>query len=264
MDIVYQYQQEDALISWSGGKDSAYACYLAMRQGLNVRFLASMMTANNSRLFPHYLTPEIMQAQSEAIGIPLIQQWVTVPVKVSRDKTRVTDYDAKFTEMLQRLRIDGVKRGVFGVVSIGNPFFEQQRSWVDEVCRPAEVRPYLPLWGMDRESIIRNIVAEGFKAIIVMCDNHRLGKEFLGRVLDEDLLSEFIERHRSAPDGKVGLYHTFVLDGPIFNKRLDIDESKDIKLNDMWYLDIKRFHLVDKSSNESSTRLLREAQLVLV
>ncbi|PPD58056.1 diphthine--ammonia ligase [Dehalogenimonas etheniformans] len=263
MDRFSQYHPEEALVSWSGGKDSAYACFLAMRQGLNVRYLASMMTTNNNRLFPHYLTPEIMQAQSDAIGIPLVQQWVTVPAKVTRDKTRVTDYDAKFTDMLKKARIQGVTCGVFGVVSVGNPFYQQQHEWVHEVCRPAEIRPYLPLWGIDRQSILTNIIADGFKAIIVMCDNHRLGKEFLGRVLDEDLLAEFVERHRSTPDGKVGLYHTFVLDGPIFKKRLEVDESAEIKLNDMWYLDIKRFHQAEKSTKEPSI-IYQEEELALV
>ena len=247
---------DDVFVSWSGGKDSAYSCYLAMKSGLNVRYLASMMTSNNGRLFPHYLTPEIIQAQANALDIPLIQQWVRVPDKVTREKIKVNEYDDSFIDMLQRLKSQGISKGVFGVVSAGNRFAAAHRAWVESVCGTAGIEPCLPLWGFDRETIIQNIVEDNFKPIIVVADNHRLGPDYLGRVVDKELLAELKARFEASPDGKVGLYHTFMIDGPIFQKRLEIDKAEKIMVEGIWYLDIQRFHLTSKPcSNPFSTAI---------
>ncbi len=117
---------EKVFVSWSGGKDSCYACYKAMQSGLDVRYLASMLTRNTGRLFPHYVTAEVLRAQAAAIGIPLFEQWLEVPETVTQN-VRFVDYDIKYVEMLHTLKALGITGGVFGDVSIGNQF--AQAHW---------------------------------------------------------------------------------------------------------------------------------------
>lgn len=238
-------KSENVFVSWSGGKDSSLACYRAMSGGLNVRYLASMITKNTGRLFPHYLSPEILRMQAKAIGIPMMEQWIEIPDHVKRE-TKIADYDVSYRKMLINLKEQGITGGVFGVVSMGNRFADAHWDWVEGVCRPIGIKPYLPLWNQTRESIIRDVVNLGFEPVIIVADNHRLGKEWLGRKLNKDLLDELKKRHQQSPDGKVGLYHTFVIDGPIFKKRLEILEADKVMIDGIWYLDILKCRLESK------------------
>lgn len=219
----------DVFVSWSGGKDCCLACYRAMNSGMTVRFLASMMTEHTGRLWPHLLSPEVLRFQAHAMGIPLIQWWTKVP-----------DYDDEYRNMLRSLKDEGVAGGVFGDVSIGNGLAKQHRQWIEGVCLPTGITPHLPLWDENREEILRELIESGFEAIIVAVDDDKLGKDYLGRKLDQELLWELKMRHDLSPTGEVGYYHTFVIDGPIFRNRLDILKVNTMRVGPFWYLDIIR------------------------
>ena len=136
-------ETKDAFVSWSGGKDCCLSLYRAVSKGLNVRYLASMITENTGRLFPHYLTPEILRMQAEAIGIPMIQQRVRLPDHMRRE-SKVADYDTSYIEMLGRMKEQGINVGVFGDVSIGNRFVKDHLRRVKSFCSKAGIKPYLP------------------------------------------------------------------------------------------------------------------------
>ena len=174
--------------------------------------------------------------QAKAIGIPLVKWWTTVP-----------EYEERYKEMLAMLKGKGITGGVFGDVSIGNDLAERHRKWVDSVCRPLGMHYYLPLWNEDRETMLHDLIDSGFKAVIIAADDQSLGKDWLGLELDNDLLAELKSRHDNSPTGEVGAYHTLVVDGPVFNKRLEITESEGTLYRGIWYLDIKECRLVEKS-----------------
>ena len=233
-----QYTQNstrDVFVSWSGGKDCCLSLYRALRQGLNVRYLTSIITEDTGRLWPHMLKPEVVEAQADAISIPLIKWWTTVP-----------EYEERYKEMLAMLKEKGITGGVFGDVSIGNDLAERHRKWVDGVCSPLGMDYYLPLWDEDRETMLHDLIDSGFKAIIIAADEHNLGPDWLGLELNNELLSELKGRYDSSPDGEVGAYHTLVIDGPIFQKRVEITKSEGVLYRGIWYLDIKECRLIDK------------------
>lgn len=179
--------------------------------------------------------------QAEAMGIPMVQWWTTVP-----------EYNNEYKKMLTTLKLEGITGGVFGDVSIGNSLAENHRQWVESVCQPAGIVPYLPLWGQSRESLLRDFIESGFEAIIIAADNNRLGKEWLGRKLDKDLLSELKLRYELSPTGEVGYYHTFVIDGPLFRKQLEIQEADVVFKEPFWFLDILKMGPKSKVSNAVS------------
>lgn len=216
----------DVFVSWSGGKDCSLACYRAIKSGLNVRYLASMITEGVERLWPHHLTPEVLSLQAKAMDIPLILK-----------RTTADTYAYRYRQMIRELRVGGISGGVFGDVSIGNGLATQHRKWVDDVCLPEGITPHRPLWDQGREELITDLIESGFEAIIIMADD-KLGKEFLGRKLDWDLLQELKQRYEQSPTGEVGSYHTFVVDGPTFKKRLQILEATKVFTNSFWFLDI--------------------------
>lgn len=241
----------DVFVSWSGGKDCSLAYHQAIRSGLNVRYLASMITESIERLWVHRLTPEVLSLQAQAMGIPLVLEWATADTYVD-----------KYRQMLQGFRAEGITGGVFGDVSIGNSLADRHRQWVDSVCLPEGITPHRPLWDQGREEIITDIIEQGFEAIIIVADD-KLGKDFLGRKLDRDLLRELKQRHEQSPTGEVGYYHTFVVDGPLFKKRLEIIATNVVHhrpaaphtfaptKGPFWFLDILKCGLRPKASERS-------------
>jgi len=223
----------DVFVSWSGGKDCCLACYRAIRSGLKVRYLASIITEHTGRLWPHHLSPEVLRMQAEAMGIPMVQRWTTV-----------SEYNNEYKRMLTTLKQEGVTGGVFGDVSIGNNLAENERQWIEDVCQPTGITPHLPLWNQTRESLLRDFIESGFEAVIIAADDDRLGKDWLGQKLDRDLLSELKMRSELSPNGEVGYYHTFVIDGPLFKKRLEIIETDVVFREPFWFLDILKCGLL--------------------
>lgn len=240
-----EVDMDQVFISWSGGKDCCLACYRAIANGMDVRYLASMITKDTGRLWPHFLSPETLRMQAQAIGFPIVMHLTDVP-----------DYDTEYKKMLQGLKEKGITGGVFGDVNVGNGLARKHLQWVDSVCRPMGITPHRPLWNETRESIITDFIDSGFKAIIIAADD-KLGKEYLGRDLDRELLWELKRRHELSPTGEVGYYHTFVTDGPLFKERLEILETNQVMRVDrvrrdgIWYLDILKCGLKPKVPERS-------------
>ena len=230
---------KDVFVSWSGGKDCCLALYRAINSGFNVRYLASMFTEHTGRLWPHHLTPEVLSLQAEAMSIPLIQKVTTV-----------ADYNLEYMDMLRTFKQEGIKGGVFGDVSIGNGLAEKHRKWVDGVCQPVGIGAYRPLWGQGREELIREFIESGFEAVIIASECARPGRELVGRTLDWDLMLELKRRHELSAGSGVGIYHTFVIDGPLFEKRLELEETDIVLKGNYWYLDILKCGLKDKVAED--------------
>jgi len=227
----------EVFVSWSGGKDCCLALYRAKQMGLDVKYLASMITEGTGRLWPHWLSPEVLWGQADALGIQMMQEW-----------TNVKNYDSDYQKMILALKEGGVEGAVFGDVNIGNSLARKHRGWVEGVCRATGIKHFLPLWQDDRETLIREFIEAGFKAVIIAADNGPLGKEWLGRELDKETLAEFKRRHQESPTGEVGYYHTFVIDGPIFKKRLEILDTDVIFEEPFWFLNITGVTLRNKET----------------
>jgi diphthine-ammonia ligase len=236
----------DVFVSWSGGKDCTLSCHRAIKQGHNIRGLATMATKELGRMYPHHLTPEVLERQAEAMDLPLHIEW-----------TKSSEYTDTYIKMLKRFRKEGITGGVFGDVSLGNPDKGEHLSWVEYVCQAADMEVILPLWGEDRSSLISDLISADFKAMIIAVDNCQIDYNWIGRTMDWEMLNELRELHSNSIDGRVGLYHTLTVDGPLFKKRLEINDSelvlreygllngKPIKCP-FWYLDIKSCSLAEK------------------
>lgn len=225
----------DVFVSWSGGKDCCLATYRAQKSGHRVRRLASIVTEHSGEVWPHRIPPEVVELQAKALDIPL-----------TRTITTVATYNDNYRKMLHSFSEEGITGGVFGDVSVGNYLAEKHLNWVRSVCEPAGITPIMPLWNEGRASLLADLIDSGFTAIIIVVDNVRLGREWLGRKLDHQTLDELRRRAESSPSGEVGYYHTLVIDGPNFKKRLEITDSEPKLIYDNWFLGIKSCRLVEK------------------
>jgi len=206
--------------SWSGGKDSCLACYGAMLDGFDVSHLLNFVS-KDGRCMSHGINSRLMVAQSQAIGIPLIQREVTWDT-----------YEDGFKAAMAELKQMGVEGAVFGDIDI-----EEHKDWIYRVCREVGIKPMEPLWGLDPEQILIDFIDEGFEAIIVNVKADLFEEEWLGRKIDKSFLEDLRKlqaKHKIHVSGEFGEYHTLVTDGPIFRGRIKILESRKVLRGGHW------------------------------
>lgn len=202
---MMRLQNKKIFSSWSGGKDSCLALYRAARQGALPRFLFTMLTEDGSTSRSHGLSPSILKAQAEAMGIPLVT-----------GKASWNDYEKVFLAHLADFKQQGVDDGVFGDIDL-----EPHRQWVERVCASHNLRAHLPLWQESRRALLGEFFEAGFEAVIVVVDDKRLDRSFLGRKLDPQTIDDLEEAGVDAC-GEEGEFHTVVTGGPLFKQRLDL------------------------------------------
>ena len=224
---------KEVFVSWSGGKDSCLAGYLAAKEGLRVRYLANMITEDGKRSWSHGQSSETLQVQAQAMGIPLVQQRATR-----------ANYEAEFKSMIRNLKKDGISGGVFGDID-----FNAHREWVERVCGEAGVTVHLPLWMKDQGQILREFVALGFEAVVVAAKANFFGEEVLGRKVDLDFIEYLEELGKTrdiTPCGEAGEYHTLVVAGPLFRQRVEILETRQTLAEGVWIMEILQARLKAK------------------
>jgi diphthine-ammonia ligase len=212
--------------SWSGGKDSCFAYWKAISQGLKVSHLLNCIHADSTKSMSHGLDSKLIALQAQAMGMPVLQQKVTWDT-----------YEAAFKDALEQLKL----KGITGLVT-GDIYLQEHKDWIDRVCGEVGIKALLPLWEIDSAVLLNDFIEVGFKAIIVSVKAKFMGKEWLGRQLDKKLSSELNQLGVDVC-GEAGEFHSFVYDGPSFKKPIKIGSTAVISRNDHWTLDIKEYSL---------------------
>lgn len=220
--------------SWSGGKDSCLACYKAMQEGYEIKYLLNFISRESKRGCFHGIEGRLLQLQADLIGIPLVQE------EVSPDMQK---YEEEFKAAVSRLQAKGMQAMVFGDI-----YLLEHESWIERVCGDLRIKAVEPLWELPVEKIIAEFLESGFKAAIVSCKADVMGEEFIGRYIDMDLISQ-LKNKGICPCGENGEFHTLVVDGPIFKKRIEIVKAEPILKEGFWkhwFMDIKNYKAADK------------------
>ena len=218
--------------SWSGGKDSCYAYYLATKQGYEVISLLTMMMSEKKSNF-HMIPSGILDAQSEAIGIPLMKQVTTAET-----------YENDFKRALRILKAKGAEGLVTGdIYEVAG----HEEGWLGRVLKEVGMQPIKPLWMGDTKQIYLDYLKTGFQATVVRTNLSKLGEEWLGRVLNKKFYDDILKLGNVDACGEGGEYHTVVTDGPTFKKKIKILETQKHKLDGGFgYLEIKKFEVKPK------------------
>ena len=213
--------------SWSGGKDSAFALCLAKQQGHEVVNILTMMMSEEKSIF-HLIRSALLDAQADAMGVSLIKK------QVGNDT-----YERDFKEVLSELKALGVEGLVTGDIC---EIAGHEVGWLNRVCSEMGLQPIRPLWLGDTKQIFLDYINAGFKAMVVRTNLSKLGVEWLGRVLDRQFYDDILQLDSIDPCGEGGEYHTVVIDGPYFNKRIEIIETQKHKFDDNFgYLEVTDF-----------------------
>jgi uncharacterized protein (TIGR00290 family) len=204
------------LFTWSGGKDSALALFeILNRGGVEVCALLTTVNEDYGRVSMHGVRETLLEQQSEALGIPLHT------VRIGKDATN-EQYESGMREVLEEFKESGVKS-----VAYGDLFLEEIRSYREKNLEAVGMKALFPLWGRDTHTLGRRFLDLGFRAIVTCVDLKSLKRSFCGREYDADFINDL--PHSVDPCGENGEFHTFVYDGPIFEKKVLFRKGKMVK-----------------------------------
>ncbi|GAA4843448.1 diphthine--ammonia ligase [Algivirga pacifica] len=196
---------KQALFNWSGGKDSTLALHHILKeQQYDVKTLMTSINTAYDRISMHGVRKELLHEQASAIGLPIRE--LLLPESPSME-----DYNRIMESMMQEIKAEGITHSIFGDI-----FLEDLKQYREERLQEVGLKGVFPLWKRDTKELIREFIDLGYKTVIVCCDAQLLGRNFAGRVIDEQLLSELPDQ--VDPCGENGEFHTFVFDGPIFKQ----------------------------------------------
>jgi uncharacterized protein (TIGR00290 family) len=189
-------------LSWSGGKDSALSLWKMREQGIEPQALITTVTEGYDRISMHGVRRELLAAQSDALGVPLVE--VVIPPACVNEV-----YEARMADAFAAPPLAEVD-----AVAFGDLFLEDIRAHREERLAASGRRGLFPLWGRDTAVLAREFIAAGFQAYIACLDPRALAASFAGRAYDESLLADLPAD--VDPCGENGEFHTFVHAGPIF------------------------------------------------
>jgi len=213
----------DAIVSWSGGKDSALALWRARRQGMRPIALLTMLDETGARSRSHGLPVEVLEAQAEAIGVPLVTASATW-----------ADYTAAFVRALARLAGPTVGGCVFGDIDI-----EPHRRWCVDAAAGARLEAIHPLWQEPRLALLQELFEAGFRATIVVLREPDLDPAtLLGHELTPAVADAIAAAGHDA-SGETGEYHTVVTAGPIFAAPVPLSFGAPQRRGDHWAVEVR-------------------------
>jgi uncharacterized protein (TIGR00290 family) len=198
-----------AWLSWSSGKDAAWALHEIRRSGeYEIAGAMTTVTENFGRVSMHGVREEILNAQCAAAGLP--QKIVRIPFPCPNET-----YEARMRAALEEAKREGVTHIIFGDL-----FLEDIRRYREEKMAGSGITPVFPLWGRPTDRLARDMIAGGLEARLVSIDPKTMPKDFAGRAFDRALLDELPAG--VDPCGERGEFHTCVLAGPMFSRRIEV------------------------------------------
>jgi len=212
------------IASWSGGKDSCFACYKAILNGYDVSYLVNFISKEYRRVSFHGTEAKLIQLQAEAIGIPLLQK-----------ETTWNGYEREFKDAVRSLIPDGVEGMVFGDI-----YLQEHKDWVERVCGELGIEAIEPLWGQEPEKILLEFINTGFEAMIVSAKADLFGEAWIGHKVDREFLRYLQDRNIDVC-GENGEYHTLVTCAPMFKGKIKITRSRPIVRDDYRFLDTLKY-----------------------
>ncbi|NII11640.1 adenine nucleotide alpha hydrolase [Oleiagrimonas sp. C23AA] len=205
------------LLSWSGGKD----CLMALaRLRADPRFelvgLLSTVTARFDRVAMHGIRRDVLKAQAEALGLPLVTAELDWP-------SANDAYEAAIADALVRAR---TRWSALAHIAFGDLFLEDVRAYREQQLTRLGWQGVFPIWGEDTANLARRFVEEGHRAALVCVDTQQLAATFCGREFDHTLLDTLPEGVDAC--GENGEFHTLSWGGPLFSHDIAVQRGTSV------------------------------------
>jgi uncharacterized protein (TIGR00290 family) len=214
-----------AIVSWSGGKDSAWALKVVRERG-DVKVVALVTTMNEAfdRVAMHAIRRQIVETQAEAAGLPL---WtIPLPWPCSNEQ-----YEARMRELCRRAVGERITTAVFGDL-----FLQDIRAYREKQLQGTGLEPQFPLWELPTDKLAREMIAGGLRARLTCVDLKQLTADFAGREFNPHLLRDLPAN--VDPCGERGEFHTCVYAGPMFSCELRLVAGESVERDGFAFADL--------------------------
>lgn len=214
------------LLSWSTGKDSAW-CLHTLRQQADIEVVGLLTTFNEKadRVAMHAVRRQLAEQQAAAAGLPLIPVFLPWPCSNA-------EYEAALQSALEQAQAELA----VDAIAFGDLFLEDIRSYRETQMAALGMEPLFPIWQQPTDELARTMIAGGVKAYLTCVDPKQCPAEFAGREFDFTLLNELPAS--VDPCGENGEFHTFVFDGPMFDRPIDVRVGETVERDGFVFADV--------------------------
>jgi uncharacterized protein (TIGR00290 family) len=213
------------LLSWSSGKDSAWALH-KLRQQADIDVVGLFCTVNQEfeRVAMHAVRVELVRQQAESAGLPIHIINIPYPCSNSEYETIMKDY----VDQARQLEIE--------CFAFGDLYLEDIRKYREANLANTGITPIFPLWGIPTDELSKEMLKNGLRAVITCVDPKHLASEFSGKEYTQTLLDTLPSS--VDPCGENGEFHSFAYDGPMFNKAVKINRGETVSRDGFVFTDI--------------------------
>ena len=225
MKINKENMKSKVLMSWSSGKDSAWALY-KLQQNPEIDLVGLFCTVNKKfdRVAMHGVRVELLQKQAWSIGLPL--EIIEIPYPCSN-----AEYEKIMGQFVERAKRKNIEYFAFGDL-----FLEDVRNYREEKLKGSGIKPIFPVWGIPTDKLLREMISGGLKAVITCINPKQIAEEFVGKKLDENFLYSLPKN--IDPCGENGEFHSFVFNGPMFKEKIEIFVGDIVHRNGFVFADV--------------------------
>lgn len=196
-------------MSWSGGKDCAFALWQLMQnKDFEVVSLHTTFGEETTRVGLHGIHESLIEAQAKMIGLPLDK----IYFPVSGDNIA---YEKAMNAFFDKLEIDGITH-----VAYGDIFLEDLKAYREGQLKSRNFKGVFPLWKNDTANLAQRFIAEGFETLICAADADKIPMHWVGKTFDNAYLEALAAE--VDPCGENGEFHTFCIAGPIFSEPIAV------------------------------------------
>jgi uncharacterized protein (TIGR00290 family) len=213
------------LLSWSSGKDSAWALHV-LRGMSDVEIVGLMTTVNelHQRVAIHAVRLELLQRQAEALGLPL--QVIDLPSPCTNSQ-----YEAAMEKFVAESKQRGIE-----CMAFGDLFLADIREYRETKLAGTGITPLFPLWLAPTDRLAKEMISSGLRAVVTCVDPKQVPLSFAGREFNQQFLED-LPNHVD-PCGERGEFHTFAFDGPMFEKPVSVELGVIVERDGFIYADV--------------------------
>lgn len=203
-------------LSWSGGKDSAFALYHLLKdERYEVVNLHTTFGEESRRVGMHGIHEDLIEMQAETLNLPLVK----IYYPASGDNAA---YEKAMDGFIEQLLSEGVKH-----IAYGDIFLAELRKYREDQLAKKDLKAIFPLWEKDTAKLAKDFINKSFNTIICAADADKVNADWVGKDFDHAFLAALPDT--VDPCGENGEFHSFCYDGPIFKESLPVQIQDKVK-----------------------------------
>jgi uncharacterized protein (TIGR00290 family) len=212
-------------MSWSTGKDSAYALW-KLRNDPNYEIAGLFTTVNEDyeRVAMHSTRESLLIRQAEMLDLPL--EIVKIPANCTNEI-----YERKMQDLNRKAVAAGIS-----ALGFGDLYLEDIRQYRERLLAGSGLEPVFPLWKRATDTLARQMIGCGIKAVLTCVDPSKLSPSFAGRYFDIETIADFPKT--VDPCGENGEFHTFVFASPSFAEQISISIGEKVERDGFFFSDV--------------------------